>query len=119
MQNGTPMWEAAGYLGMCEKTLREIYGNHHSDFLKGASTAMGRRPQQLKQSLVISLAEERRSAQRLLKPLKTLVADAVVVEPVSTLQFPANREKSRDFFDSRPLFRTNLLPAFTQWFSGA
>ena len=29
-----------------------------------------------------------------------LVADAVVVEPVSTPQFPANREKNRDFFGS-------------------
>ena len=26
-----------------------------------------------------------------------MVADAVIVEPVSTLQFPANREKNRDF----------------------
>ena len=26
-----------------------------------------------------------------------LVADAVVVEPVSTLEFPANRERNREF----------------------
>lgn len=37
MQNGAPMWEAADFLGMSEKTLRETYGHHHPDFLKGAS----------------------------------------------------------------------------------
>ena len=30
-----------------------------------------------------------------------MVADAVVVEPVSTLKFPANREKNREFYDFR------------------
>ncbi len=28
-----------------------------------------------------------------------MVADAVVIEPVSASQFPANREKNREFFD--------------------
>ena len=28
-----------------------------------------------------------------------VVADAVIIEPVSTPQFPANREKNREFFD--------------------
>jgi hypothetical protein len=39
-------------------------------------------------------------------PLKTLVADAVVVEPVSTLKFPANREKNREYcnFKLEPVF---------------
>jgi integrase len=60
MQNGAPMWEAAGYLGMSEKTLREVYGHHHPDFLKAASAAIGRRIAAPKQSLVISLAEEKR-----------------------------------------------------------
>src|SRR6185437_13921521 len=47
MQNGAPMWKAADFLGMSEKTLRETYGHHHPDFLKGASAAMGRqRPPQ-------------------------------------------------------------------------
>lgn len=59
MQNGAAMWEAAGFLGMSEKTLRENYGHHHPDFLKGASAAIGRRPQQPKQSLVISLVAEK------------------------------------------------------------
>jgi hypothetical protein len=30
-----------------------------------------------------------------------MVADAVVVEPVSTAKFPANREKNREFFNFR------------------
>src|SRR5450759_1044295 len=30
-----------------------------------------------------------------------LAADAVVVEPVSTTKFPANREKNREFFNSK------------------
>ena len=59
MQAGVPMWEASGYLGMSEKTLREVYGHHHPDFLKGASEAIGRRNKTAKQSLVISLAEEK------------------------------------------------------------
>ena len=32
-----------------------------------------------------------------------MVADAVVVEPVSTPKFPANREKNREFCRIRPL----------------
>jgi hypothetical protein len=54
------MWEAAGYLGMSEKTLWEVYGHHHPDFLKAASAAISRRIAAPKQSLVISLAEEKR-----------------------------------------------------------
>ncbi|GAA0002641.1 hypothetical protein BRDID11002_26420 [Bradyrhizobium diazoefficiens] len=29
MQRAAPMWEAAGFLGMSEMTLRETYGHHH------------------------------------------------------------------------------------------
>ena len=32
-----------------------------------------------------------------------MVADAVAFEPVSTLKFPANREKNREFHQIRPL----------------
>jgi integrase len=59
MQAGVPMWEASGYLGMSEKTLRDVYGHHHPDFLKGASEAIGRQNKPQKQSLVISLAAEK------------------------------------------------------------
>lgn len=44
MQAGAPMWEAAGFLGMSEKTLRETYGHHHPDFLRVAANAIGTRP---------------------------------------------------------------------------
>jgi integrase len=44
MQAAAPMWEAAGFLGMSEKTLRETYGHHHPDYLRGAANAVGTRP---------------------------------------------------------------------------
>lgn len=31
MQIGVNTWEAAGFLGMSEKTLRDVYGHHHPD----------------------------------------------------------------------------------------
>jgi hypothetical protein len=40
MQPGTPIWEAAGFLGMSEKVLREVYGHHHPDHLRGAAYAI-------------------------------------------------------------------------------
>ena len=59
MQRGAPMWEAAGFLGMSEKTLRDTYGHHHPDFLRGAAEAMGSRPAVKKVALVVSLVEEK------------------------------------------------------------
>jgi integrase len=59
MQRGAPMWEAAGFLGMSEKTLRDTYGHHHPDFLRGAAEAMGSRPAPQKVALVVSLVEEK------------------------------------------------------------
>jgi integrase len=46
MQNGAPVWEAAGFLGMSEKTLRETYGHHHPDFMRGAADAISRNRRQ-------------------------------------------------------------------------
>jgi integrase len=43
MQAGTPLYEAAGYLGMSPETLTEVYGHHHPDFQKGAASASNRR----------------------------------------------------------------------------
>lgn len=37
MQNGVEIWEAAGFLGMSEQTLRNVYGHHHPDFQTSAS----------------------------------------------------------------------------------
>jgi hypothetical protein len=66
MQAGAPMWEAAGFLGMSEKTLRETYGHHHPDYLHGAANAIGTRrvpkPNKLVVKSVASLAGERKSA---------------------------------------------------------
>ena len=44
MQRGAPMWEAAGFLGMSEKTLRDTYGHHHPAHLRGAADAIASRP---------------------------------------------------------------------------
>jgi hypothetical protein len=34
MQVGVNTWEAAGFLGMSEKTLRDVYGHRHPDYLQ-------------------------------------------------------------------------------------
>jgi integrase len=36
MQHGVPIWEAAGFLGMSEKVLRDTYGHHHPDYQQAA-----------------------------------------------------------------------------------
>jgi hypothetical protein len=59
MPRGAPMWEAAGFLGMSEKTLRDTYGHHHPDHLRGAADAIGSRPTPKKVALVVSLVEEK------------------------------------------------------------
>lgn len=43
MQNGAPLWQAAGFLSMSEKTLRDVYGHHHPDFMQEAVAAYGRK----------------------------------------------------------------------------
>jgi hypothetical protein len=54
------MWEAAGFLGMSQKALRETCGHHHPDHLRGAANAIGMRPSPNKNvSLFVSLAEEK------------------------------------------------------------
>lgn len=42
MINGVEIWEAAGFLGMSEKVLRDTYGHHHPAYMQGA--AAGFRP---------------------------------------------------------------------------
>jgi integrase len=60
MQHGAPIWEAAGFLGMSEKTLRDTYGHHHPDHLRGAADAIGSRPTpKEKVALVVSLVEKK------------------------------------------------------------
>jgi integrase len=43
MQAGVPLWQAAGFLAMSEKTLRDVYGHHHPDYLREAAEAFGKR----------------------------------------------------------------------------
>jgi integrase len=45
MQGGAPQWQAAGFLAMSEKTLRDVYGHHHPDYLREAAAAISKRPQ--------------------------------------------------------------------------
>jgi integrase len=59
MQRGAPMWQAAGFLGMSEKTLRDTYGHHNPDFLREAADAIASRPTPKKVALVVSLVEEK------------------------------------------------------------
>jgi integrase len=42
MQGGSPLNDAAGFLGMSEQTLREHYWHHHPDFQDGVDEAFGR-----------------------------------------------------------------------------
>jgi hypothetical protein len=100
MQIGVNTWEAAGFLGMSEKTLRDVYGHHHPDYLRAAASAIGTKKPV---SLAISLVKKPERRWELLNLLKTLVADAVAFERVSTPKFPANREINRVFGRARLL----------------
>jgi hypothetical protein len=35
IQIGVNTWNAAGFLGMSEKMLRDVYSHHHPDYLQG------------------------------------------------------------------------------------
>ena len=43
MQAGVQHWQAAGFLAMSEKTLRDVYGHHHPDYLREAAEAFNKR----------------------------------------------------------------------------
>jgi integrase len=43
MQSGVDTSEGAGYLGMSEKTFREVYGHHHPDFQQNAANHDGKK----------------------------------------------------------------------------
>jgi len=42
MQKGVELWQASGFLAMSEKTLVEVYGHHHPDFMRQAAEAIGK-----------------------------------------------------------------------------
>jgi hypothetical protein len=68
IQNGAPMWDAAGFLGMSEKTLRDVYGHHHPEHLRSAASAISRP----RQSLVISLEKEKTANRTPPQPLEII-----------------------------------------------
>jgi integrase len=41
MQEGVDTWEAAGFLGMSEQMIRDVYGHHHPDYQRNAAEALG------------------------------------------------------------------------------
>lgn len=43
MQQGVPTWQAAGFLGMTEEVIRDVYGHHHPDFLEEARRGISAR----------------------------------------------------------------------------
>ena len=48
MRAGVSHWQAAGFLAMSEKTLRDVYGHHHPDYLREAAEAISKRPQRVR-----------------------------------------------------------------------
>ena len=42
MQKGVDLWQASGFLAMSEKTLVEVYGHHHPEFMREAAEAIGK-----------------------------------------------------------------------------
>jgi integrase len=48
MQQGTDLWEAAGFLSMSIDTLQRTYAHHHPDYQRQAAENIGRRPQNVR-----------------------------------------------------------------------
>jgi hypothetical protein len=40
MQQGSDIWDAAGYLGMSPELLERVYGHHHPDFQSDVAARM-------------------------------------------------------------------------------
>jgi len=39
LQAGVPTWEVAGYVGMSEEVVRDVYGHHHPEHMQRAASA--------------------------------------------------------------------------------
>jgi integrase len=63
MQQGIDHWKAAGFLGMSVKTLIEVYGHHHPDYMRDAAEAIGSRVRNRNVSVVESVVEINRLAE--------------------------------------------------------
>jgi hypothetical protein len=65
MQIGVSTWEAAGFLGMSEKTLRDVYRHHHPDHLQVPANAIAtKKPISLVNPLVSSQRRRLQPSQR-------------------------------------------------------
>jgi hypothetical protein len=103
------MWEAAGFLGMSEKTLRETYGHHHPDHLRGAAEAIGSRPEPKRNvGLVVSLVEEKAKRAEAAKTLdftggpgrtrtcnQTVMSDGITIGFVDVAVFLPQSDRAR------------------------
>jgi hypothetical protein len=94
MQIGVSTWEAAGFLGMSEKTLRDVYGHHHPDYLHGAATAIGAKKPV---SLVISLGEQHRRRALPQQPIENLGTRTSNQTVMSGMRSPGKPEESDDW----------------------
>jgi integrase len=43
LQAGVPIWEVAGFVGMSEQTVRDVYGHHHPDWMGHAASATNKK----------------------------------------------------------------------------
>jgi hypothetical protein len=97
MQIGVSTREAAGFLGMSEKTLRDVYGHHHPEYLQFAAKAIGTmKPISLVNSLVRRQPRAPLSSQATEKiggPGRTRTCNQTVMS--GTLS-PEKQEKSDD-----------------------
>ncbi|MEJ2623417.1 MAG: tyrosine-type recombinase/integrase [Pseudolabrys sp.] len=82
MQVGVSAWEAAGFLGMSEKTLRDVYRHHHPEYLRTAARAIGKRKPL---SLVKPLVGGAKRRPTLLNRLKILVGPGGLEPPTRPL----------------------------------
>lgn len=90
MQAGVSTWEAAGFLGMSEKTLREVYGHHHPDYQAEAAAGIGYRTRQaLVEPLVEAEAAKAKMVENLGGPGRTRTCNQIVMSESSSRKSPA------------------------------
>jgi Phage integrase family len=100
MQIGVSTWEAAGFLGMSEKTLRDVYGHHHPDYPRGAANAIGtKKPISLVNSLVSQQRRRLQPSQRFENaggPGRTQTSNQTVMSEHRNRKKPVNPDESED-----------------------
>lgn len=76
---------AAGFLGMSEKTLREVYDHHHPDHQTEAANRISQRPNRLKNVSEKSEETLEQASAQNPKSLKTLVGPGGLEPPTRPL----------------------------------